>query len=209
VLARAEYPAHEASHLVFIVRAAHELTVSAANALLKTLEEPRPRVHFILITSQPRRLLDTIRSRSLPVRFGPLPESAIASILRARGQVDTVAALAEGSAGRALELSDPEQLAERQEFVNGVMQALAAPDLGAALEFAAGHASDRSTLNHDLQGLAQHFALLGRQHAATDTPNAKRFARHYAETEVARTDLEKNAPPTLALETLIARLRSH
>jgi DNA polymerase III subunit delta' len=209
VLARAEYPPHEAAHLVFIVRAAHELTVSAANALLKTLEEPRRGVHFILITSQPRRLSDTIRSRTLPVRFGPLPESAIVSILRANGQSELAATLAEGSAGRALELADPEQLAERQRFVEGVMHALGAPDLGAALELAAGHASDRSTLNRDLQSLAQHFALLGRQHAAGDHRSAKRFARHYAETEVARTELEKNAPPTLALETLIARLRSH
>jgi hypothetical protein len=145
----------------------------------------------------------------LPVRFGPLPETAIASILRAHGRVETVAALAEGSARRALELADPEQLAERQEFVAGVMQALAAADLGSALEFAAGHASDRTTLNQDLQGLAQHFALLGRQHAGSDATSARRFARHYTETEVARAELEKNAPPTLALETLIARLRLH
>jgi DNA polymerase III subunit delta' len=209
VLARADYPPHEAPHLVFIVRAAHELTVSAGNALLKTIEEPRRGVHFILLTSQPRRLSDTIRSRTLPVRFGPLPESAIASILEANGRAPAAAALAEGSARRALELSDPEQLAERQQFVDGVMSALTAPDLGAALEFAAGHASDRTSLSRDLQSLAQHFALLGRQHVGSDRARAKRFARHYAETEVARTELEKNAPPTLALETLIARLRLH
>src|SRR5688572_24774827 len=60
VLSRAAFPPHEAQHLLFIFRAAHELTVSAANALLKTLEEPRPNVHFLLLTDQPRRLLDTV-----------------------------------------------------------------------------------------------------------------------------------------------------
>jgi DNA polymerase-3 subunit delta' len=209
VLARAEYPAHEATRLVFIVRAAHELTVSASNALLKTMEEPRPGVHFVLITSQPRRLSDPIRSRTLPVRFGPLPESVIAAILRTHNQPDTTAKLAEGSARRALELADPEQLAERQRFVDGVTKALAAPDLGAALELAAAQSSDRSALNHDLMSLGQHFALLGRAHAASDPALARRFARHYSEIEVARTDLDKNAPPALALETLIARLRQH
>jgi DNA polymerase-3 subunit delta' len=209
VLARADYPPHEARHLVFIVRAAHELTVSAGNALLKTIEEPRPGVHFVLITSAPRRLSDTIRSRTLPVRFGPLPESAVAAILRAHGKDESVAALAEGSARRALELADPEQLAERQEFVAGVMKSLAAPDLGAALELAAAHSSERATLGRELSGLAQHFALLGRQHAGKDDVQAKRFARHYAEIEVARADLEKNLAPTLTLETLLARLRRH
>src|SRR5882757_6130445 len=46
------YRPHEGRALVFIVRAAEELTVSAANALLKTLEEPGRGTHFILLTSR-------------------------------------------------------------------------------------------------------------------------------------------------------------
>ena len=63
VLERIGYRPHEGRARVFIVRDADELTVSAANALLKTLEEPGPSTHFVLLTSRPNRLLDTIRSR--------------------------------------------------------------------------------------------------------------------------------------------------
>lgn len=207
VLARADYAPHEGSRLVFIVRAAHELTASASNALLKTIEEPRPGVHFVLLTSQPRRLLDTIRSRTLPVRFGPLPHGVIAQILRERGLPEDVAKLAEGSASRALALADAEALAERQRFVNGVVEALDAPDLGKAIELAAAQGGERARLARDLSSLAQHFAVLGREHAASDPRAAARYARRYAEVDVARADLERNAAPALTLEALLGRLR--
>ena len=87
------------SKLFSVATGADELTVSAANALLKTLEEPPPRTFFILITSRPSRLLDTIRSRTLPVRFGPLPESTVTSLLQARGLDPKLAPLAHGPAG--------------------------------------------------------------------------------------------------------------
>ncbi|HMA92234.1 MAG TPA: DNA polymerase III subunit delta', partial [Polyangiaceae bacterium] len=70
VLSRIGFSSHEGRALVFLVRDADDLSQSAANALLKTLEEPPARVHFILLTSRPNRLLDTIRSRTLPIRFG-------------------------------------------------------------------------------------------------------------------------------------------
>ncbi len=77
VLSRTGYGSHEGRALVVFIEDADELTVSAANALLKTLEEPGPGVHFILHTSRPHRLLDTLRSRTLAVRFGPLPDDAL------------------------------------------------------------------------------------------------------------------------------------
>ncbi len=81
----------------------------AANALLKTLEEPRPHVHFILISSRPKRLLDTIRSRCQSLRFSRLPEAAVKQILTEhhtdKALVDIAAALAKGRADRALWLA--------------------------------------------------------------------------------------------------------
>src|SRR5664279_979635 len=53
VLERVGYRPHEGRARVFIVRDAEELTLSAANALLKTLEEPGPGCHFVLLTSRP------------------------------------------------------------------------------------------------------------------------------------------------------------
>lgn len=91
----------------------------SANALLKTLEEPKAGVHFILLSERPDRLLPTIRSRCQSVRFGRLPPDVLDAILVAH-QVDPdrrgpAVALADGRADRALALSDggAEELLER------------------------------------------------------------------------------------------------
>ena len=80
-----------------------------ANALLKTLEEPRTGVHFVLLSERPDRLLPTIRSRAQRVRFGSLPSDAIARILEAHdvpvGARDAATALSQGRADRALALA--------------------------------------------------------------------------------------------------------
>lgn len=209
VVARAGYPPYEATRLVFIFRAAHELTPNAANALLKTLEEPRANVHFVLLTDQPRRLLDTIRSRTLPIRFGPLPDPVLDQIVKAHGlSADaTSIALAAGSARRLLDACDPEHVSERERFVNAVHGAVRAPDLGAALQLSAGEQLERNALARDLRGLAQHFALTARQTAAVAPEPALRSANRYREVLAALEALERNVPPALALETLVARLR--
>ncbi|HNF64555.1 MAG TPA: DNA polymerase III subunit delta', partial [Plasticicumulans sp.] len=49
------------------------LNVNAANALLKTLEEPAPGSHLILVSARPARLLPTVRSRCQTIRFAPPP----------------------------------------------------------------------------------------------------------------------------------------
>ncbi|TAM76501.1 DNA polymerase III subunit delta' [bacterium] len=81
-------------------------THEAANALLKFLEEPPPQVLMILTTDVPERLLATIRSRMIGVRFGPVGGTEIEALLRARGagadQARTAAGLAQGDLSRAL-----------------------------------------------------------------------------------------------------------
>ena len=66
------HKAEAASWRVVLVDAADDLNASAANALLKSLEEPPPRVVFILISSEPGRLLATIRSRCRILALAPL-----------------------------------------------------------------------------------------------------------------------------------------
>ena len=74
----------------------------AANALLKTLEEPRPNVHFILTSERPDSLLPTIRSRCQRVRFGRLPPAVLRDILASKGvPEDCVGPAIALSAGRA------------------------------------------------------------------------------------------------------------
>jgi len=70
VIARVGFPPFEGELRVFIVEEATALAPPAANALLKTLEEPPGRTLFVLCTTAPEQLLPTIRSRCQRVRFG-------------------------------------------------------------------------------------------------------------------------------------------
>lgn len=93
---------------VVIVDAAEDLNPSAANALLKLLEEPPERVVFFLVTHAPRRLLPTILSRCRRLDFAPLGESDLAAACEAAtGEPPrpAILAAARGSVGAALALS--------------------------------------------------------------------------------------------------------
>lgn len=59
-----------------VIRPADALNPEAANALLKSLEEPQSNVHFLLITDEPSRLLPTILSRAMIFFLRPKPEFA-------------------------------------------------------------------------------------------------------------------------------------
>jgi DNA polymerase-3 subunit gamma/tau len=69
------------SKRVFVLDEAHMLSKAAGNALLKTLEEPPANVHFVLATTEPYKLLDTIRSRSQRFDFHPVPIEELAGHL--------------------------------------------------------------------------------------------------------------------------------
>ena len=94
---------------VVIIDAADEMNVSAANALLKMLEEPPARTTLLLISHQPSRLLPTIRSRCRTLRLSPLAAEDMQAALSQAGveASDTseyLAALAGGSVGDAMRL---------------------------------------------------------------------------------------------------------
>jgi DNA polymerase-3 subunit gamma/tau len=69
------------SKRVFVLDEAHMLSKAAGNALLKTLEEPPEHVHFVLATTEPYKLLDTIRSRTQRFDFHPVPIEELAGYL--------------------------------------------------------------------------------------------------------------------------------
>ena len=58
---------------VFVIDEAHQLGTSAANALLKVVEEPPPHVVFVFATTEPEKILGTIRSRTFSYRFRLVP----------------------------------------------------------------------------------------------------------------------------------------
>lgn len=69
------------SKRVFVLDEAHMLSKAAGNALLKTLEEPPEHVYFVLATTEPYKLLDTIRSRTQRFDFHPVPVEELAGYL--------------------------------------------------------------------------------------------------------------------------------
>ena len=109
VIARVGFPPHEGEVRVFIVEEATAMAPPAANALLKTLEEPPSRTLFVLCTTAPDQLLPTIRSRCQRVRFAAgnaLPADADPA------RAERVAALGAELAGDAHDSSLPARIAE-------------------------------------------------------------------------------------------------
>jgi DNA polymerase III subunit delta' len=207
VLSRVGFPPHEGKAIVCIVRGAEELTVSAANALLKTLEEPPARNFFILLTSKPSRLLDTSRSRTLPVRFGTLADDLIAQLLAARGLDEKLAPLAQGSMEQAMAAADADARAAREAFTEQLIAGLGAPDLASALAFTEKQKLERAELSDLLAHTAQVLALKTRDVAGSAPDDARRLARRHEVVRGALSDLERNVSPQLALEAMMAKLR--
>ncbi|MGB7242621.1 MAG: DNA polymerase III subunit delta' [Sulfitobacter sp.] len=102
--------AAEGGRRVVIVDAADDLNTSAANALLKMLEEPPANATLLLISHQPSGLLPTIRSRCRTLRLGTLnPDEMAQALAQAQIKIDAapeaLAELSGGSVGAALSLS--------------------------------------------------------------------------------------------------------
>jgi len=97
----------EASARAIVIDDAHTMTEQAQNALLKSLEEPPPTSHVVLVTPSPQTLLPTIRSRCQTLRLGPLPAALLEATLAERLSLSPAEArlrvsVAAGSLGQAL-----------------------------------------------------------------------------------------------------------
>jgi DNA polymerase III subunit delta' len=115
---------------VCVFDGAEKINQSAANALLKTLEEPPPQSLLVLVSTSRARLPPTIQSRCHALYFPPLPESQIADFLAgrveaSREELAQVAALAEGSPGKALGLERDWVFRERVQWMTRFLDFLA------------------------------------------------------------------------------------
>lgn len=118
----AVYRPFEARAKVYIFLEADNFNIEAANAFLKTLEEPPPHVYFILVTDHPERLLPTIVSRCQMVSFSAVPLKAISAELRSRFGLPKEEALllaraSGGNLGYARELVTSESARRQREFL--------------------------------------------------------------------------------------------
>lgn len=96
------------SRRAIIIDPADDMEKSAANALLKSLEEPPAGTFFLLVTHRPARLLPTIRSRCRTLRFPVLSDSQLGAMLAAAGLPSDPQAIAaaEGSFGAAVRFAE-------------------------------------------------------------------------------------------------------
>jgi DNA polymerase-3 subunit delta' len=109
---------------VFIIDDAHNLTAEAANALLKTLEEPPKDSLLILVSAKPALLFKTIISRCKILRFYPIQRNKLEKILREDFQIDNptghfLAYFCEGRLGSALKLKDTDIFSQKNRIIDG------------------------------------------------------------------------------------------
>ncbi|MDT8325495.1 MAG: AAA family ATPase, partial [Bacteroidota bacterium] len=226
----AAFRAGKGGRTVVLISEADRMNSSAANALLKTLEEPGGDLLLILTTSRKDALLPTIISRCQSVRFDPLGEADIrAGLLREAGlqrdQVDVAAQLAAGSYAAALEMAHEGGLISREEVLLYLRDVVLnnPVKLHARIQAILGR-EDRQTLSRFLISVASWFRdVRALQEGASRLINddlrdpLEKFAAHYPDADCSRAVdgiedvialLQKNVHLATVMIVLSHRLRS-
>jgi DNA polymerase III delta' subunit len=214
---------HEARARVVVLDPADDLAqgrAEAANALLKTLEEPPADTHFVLCTAQPHRLPVTVRSRCQRVRFSPLDRQTIVHFLTARqgaelAVAEEAAALADGSLGRALERWQSSERGPAPDRIEALVAAAQSGDAQRIFAAAGELGGDREAAGAEVEALFR--ALRGRLLDETAGPTAAPLSalRGWPESALlvgiaaaqeAAEALKGNVAPSLAIEHLLLRM---
>ena len=180
VISRLGSAPHEARYRVFLFDEATALPGPAANALLKSLEEPPARTVFVLCTSAPTALLPTIRSRCQPILFSPRARTAESDI----GPPFDIAGLR-----RALVQDNPATL------------------LDMAQEIASDKGQAAPALRHIAEYFHKAAVESAKEGRTTQAQEEAKAAEHALSSEFAMTN--HNAHAQLTLESLFFRLQSH
>ena len=222
----------EARYRVIIIDPAEALTVEAANAFLKTLEEPPPQVVLVLITAREEALRETVRSRCRRIVFSGVPRAAIEAALRERWdappeQASTLARLSQGRLGWAVAaLQDERLLIDRERTMDDIESLLAgglserfayAGELGA--RFPRDPDAVHATLErwHDwwrdvlLAAAGQEELVAAEDRLDTLRSQAAQYGVRGAVQALSavadvRRHLDEHASPTLALEVMLLEL---
>lgn len=210
-----------------VVDYAERLMPQAANAFLKTLEEPPAGSVIMLITSRPSDLLPTVLSRCQRMNFRPLPDEAVSAVLAGergvdKGSADAVARLSCGSISKALRYVDEGVHESRREILRRLAALGSADtdellrfaeelsrmdDLPEALEIMKGWYRDRLVIREGAGHLAVNGDISDFIAPGKDT-DAAMLLGSFAAIEKARRDI---TPPRylnrqLVMETLLLRL---
>jgi DNA polymerase III subunit delta' len=235
-IAATAYRPFEGRYRVVIVDEADRLTDDAQNALLKSLEEPAASSVFVLVSSRPETLLATIRSRCSRLRFGRLPVAEVARLLAERhgyeaAEAHAIAAVADGSPGRALEAGSRAFRDARDAALATLRATSAATSPKARLQAAAllatvksssaGERDELATRITMLASLLRDLALVSHGGRVEDLANgdlgpelqaiggsfgSERALRAFANSDRAVAALRRNASPKIVAAWLSVRL---
>lgn len=209
-----------------IIDDADRLNPAAANALLKTLEEPPGNALMILLTTNPARVLPTVRSRCQLLRFAPLPAPLIEEQLRAEGvepdAARLAASLAGGSLSRAREREGDETDVSQRRVLLERLRALSLNDITPLFAAAEELAGDREQAINQLELLVTLFrdillcqagsdAIVNRDLSEILHEEAGRLPQNaimerIAWVSEAQLALQRNANPRLTMDRLLMRL---
>jgi len=218
----------EGRRRLFVINDADKMNEQAANALLKTLEEPSADNIIILVTARPYWLPQTILSRCRHVRMNPLSAETVARFLIEQKQMDSakaslLASLSAGSIGQALELDSQDMIAFRAELSRLLTAAGQGDPLG-LLSLASFLGQDKKEIKQGLKILNTYFrdALVYKETAqasliinADDLPVVSRLAerlnggqilQNIALVEKSNETIEMNVNKSLTLEAMAFKL---
>ena len=203
-----------APHRVAIVDAADDLNVNAANAILKTLEEPPARGVLLMVSHSPGRLLPTIRSRCRRLAFQPLTLEAAAGFVRDREEVSAedalrLARMAGGGPGRAWALAHANAIA-MDDAARALLEGLPRPDEALALSLADRFrgAEGQAQFNLLFDRLAERVHHLSAERAGQGIGGLDRWAAAWETLQRLSRDAEAlNLDRADALFTALAELR--
>lgn len=226
--AQMQFRPYEGRWRVFLIREAERMNLAAANALLKTLEEPSAHHVLILLTAHPDRLPRTVLSRCQKLRFHPLPRETVRRFLMERHNVDEptarlLASCSGGSIARALNLREGDFLDMRR----SLLERMASDDMQdpwQRLSFLGQIGQDRRSLGDKLAVMRSCWrdALVVRETGAADLivhrdceAEIRSLADRRSSEEIvhnlrvidrAIAALEQNANKQLTLEVMMFRL---
>lgn len=227
----ANFRPFEAKSRIFIINDADKMNDSAANALLKTLEEPPATTYIFLITSRPDALLPTILSRCQMLRFAPLEAKQIEGFLEGTRQfaiadAQLLSKFANGSIGRALQLDVGKFREQRATMIQVLKSLLLKQDRAALLriaeelndaknkDFYETHLNILQTLIHDvwILRLGQSEEVIVNADLKNDlkqmaeNTTVKRPASWLAEIEILRGNLNVNLNRKIATDALFMQM---
>jgi len=208
--------ANERGRRIALIPEAEKLRAEAANALLKTLEEPPPGAVLLLVTSSAEALPRTLRSRTLRVRFPVFSERAVAAALEAEGMSPADAALASqlGGASPAAARAWAEKSLDAAREMHDVLARSRELSVSEILDFAESfrrtgdEGRERARAFIEVQSA---FARAQAEAAASgrDSRALERWLRAFESAARARGELlQRNLNPQLVVESLLLELAS-